>query len=304
MKICPTATKELPLEIAQKVSMKNENQVTIAPTVETLIASKILRLIVSEIAEGRFPTGRSLRVTAKQKIGLAENKTRDAVAHLKETGRVQEETIPDRQKGGGAWRYLKPTLSADEEAALLAEPDLPLPVVMQGPNTTRGIKLSAGTRALVEKLYGDRHDDINTVMDALMVKAMSGDLPAIEMVMKRVIAPLKPRTPHINLELDVNAALSEQAKHVLQAVVTGQLDPDTGASLINSITHFAKLRETDELTERLARIEAALLLAPGGEIRESKVDARVGDGMAEARGQDRARADLAARWEGATRAGL
>lgn len=153
-------------------------------------------------------------------------------------------------------------------------------------------------KALVEKFYADMDDIADTVIE----QAKAGDLQAAEMILKRIVAPLKPRAQYIDLKLDTKTTLSEQAETVLAAVVTGQIDPETGNNIINSITHFAKLRETDELSARLARIEAALGVSAGASVGTLPLYPIYPHGE-DAQPGENVRADLATRWTGAETTG-
>lgn len=106
--------------------------------------------------------------------------------------------------------------------------------------------------------------------------ALAGDMQAASLVLSRIQPVLKPRTERVQFELNVEGTLTEQAKQVLKAIADGDVDPDTGKIVIDSIAAFSKLKEADELTERLQLVEqrlnieahiAPLLLSePGSEI--------------------------------------
>lgn len=89
-------------------------------------------------------------------------------------------------------------------------------------------------------------------------KALEGDMQAANIVLSRLQPPLRSRAERVNFKLDSDAPLTQQARQVLEAVSTGDIDPETGKLLIDSISSFAKLREQDELATRLELIEMTL----------------------------------------------
>ncbi|OJA07375.1 hypothetical protein QHL1GM_07875 [Halomonas sp. QHL1] len=89
-------------------------------------------------------------------------------------------------------------------------------------------------------------------------KALEGDMQAANIVLSRLQPPLRSRAERVNFQLDSDAPLTQQARQVLEAVSTGDIDPETGKLLIDSISAFAKLREQDELATRLELIEMTL----------------------------------------------
>lgn len=90
------------------------------------------------------------------------------------------------------------------------------------------------------------------VLDA----ARGGDMQAANLVLQRLAPPLRARAEKVQFALDPAAPLTQQARQVLTAVAAGEIDPDTGKLLIESISSFAALKEVDEFEARLHRLEA------------------------------------------------
>ena len=86
-------------------------------------------------------------------------------------------------------------------------------------------------------------------------KALEGDIGAANLVLQRISPPLKTRAEKVHFELDSHASLTEQARQVLVAMASGDIDPGTAQVVINCISAFAGLRQVDELDERLRALE-------------------------------------------------
>jgi hypothetical protein len=94
------------------------------------------------------------------------------------------------------------------------------------------------------------------LIEQLTAAALSGDVPAARLLLERVLPPVKA------VELPIDLALSEgrptdQARQVLAAAAGGTIAPDQAVSLVGALAALAKITETDELRERIERLEAA-----------------------------------------------
>jgi hypothetical protein len=97
--------------------------------------------------------------------------------------------------------------------------------------------------------------DGSKVARVVIDKAMTGDMTAANLVLQRISPPLKTRAEKVKFELNSKAPLTDQARQVLAAMATGEIDPDTAQVVINCISAFAGLRQVDELDERLRALE-------------------------------------------------
>ncbi|MHA6962883.1 DUF5681 domain-containing protein [Zobellella denitrificans] len=88
-------------------------------------------------------------------------------------------------------------------------------------------------------------------------QAAEGDAQAAEMIAKRLYPPLKPESLPMPFNLTGESA-TEQARAILAAVAAGDIPPEAGKALIDSLAAVVKIAEVDELAERLAVIEDAL----------------------------------------------
>ena len=95
----------------------------------------------------------------------------------------------------------------------------------------------------------------SAIARVVIAAAKSGDIHAANIVLQRLAPPLKARSEKVTFTLDSSQSLTEQARQVLQAIASGEIDPETGKLLIECIGGFAGLKEIDELTTRLNAIE-------------------------------------------------
>ena len=111
-------------------------------------------------------------------------------------------------------------------------------------------------RGEVSKLRAAIADRVPELLDAMMTRALDGDVGAARLLLERAIAPLKGIEPGITLQLPDGGTLTAQGRAVLSAVANGQLAPSQGAALLGAIGTLARLIEIDELSERIAALEA------------------------------------------------
>lgn len=113
---------------------------------------------------------------------------------------------------------------------------------------------SRNKRTLAAKALDDASED---VAKAMIEAARGGDTAAGKLVLERIQPPLRPRAETVQFDLDPSASLTTQGQQVLAAVAAGELDPETGKILVECLTAFAGLKQTDELALRIAQLEQA-----------------------------------------------
>lgn len=86
--------------------------------------------------------------------------------------------------------------------------------------------------------------------------AMEGDVQALKACLDRICPPYRPAAAPVEFTLE-GETLTEQAQSVLVAIAAGELDPQTGVQIINSIASVAKIAELDEILERIEALEAS-----------------------------------------------
>lgn len=94
------------------------------------------------------------------------------------------------------------------------------------------------------------------LLQALVTKALDGDVGAARLLLERTVAPLRAVEPAQVLTLP-DGTLTDQGRAVLKAVAAGELAPGQGASLLSAIGALARVAEIDELTARIEALETA-----------------------------------------------
>lgn len=84
--------------------------------------------------------------------------------------------------------------------------------------------------------------------------ALSGDAAALRICIDRLIPPIRAREQHISLN-GLSGTLSEQAGQIMAAIADAKLSPDEGTKLLSALTTQARLIESEELIERIERLE-------------------------------------------------
>ena len=112
------------------------------------------------------------------------------------------------------------------------------------PGSSEVARLRAGIAARVPQ-----------ILDRLTEAALAGDVQAARLLLERVLPPVKAVELPIELPLSEGRP-TEQARQVLAAAAGGALAPDQAVSLIGSLAAVARISETDELRERIERLEA------------------------------------------------
>ena len=95
---------------------------------------------------------------------------------------------------------------------------------------------------------------IPELLEAMMQRALDGDVGAARLLLERTVAPLRATDMAQPLNLP-NGTLTEQGRAVMAAVSTGDLAPSQGAALVGALGALARVAEVDELAARVAALE-------------------------------------------------
>ena len=95
---------------------------------------------------------------------------------------------------------------------------------------------------------------IPELMEAMMQRALDGDVGAARLLLERSVAPLKATDMAQPLNLP-DGTLTEQGRAVMAAVSAGELEPSQGAALVGALGALARVAEVDELAARVAALE-------------------------------------------------
>ena len=91
-------------------------------------------------------------------------------------------------------------------------------------------------------------------MDEAIRRAIEGDSGLMRALLGKLIPTAKPESASVEFDLP-EARLSEQAEAVLRAISSGTMSPTVGSDLLQSLAQAARIKETDELEERISRLE-------------------------------------------------
>jgi len=100
-------------------------------------------------------------------------------------------------------------------------------------------------------------DEMRNIVAVLVGKALEGDTNAASIVLAKVMPSVKAQMEKVNFTFSADAPVSEQVAQVLDAIASGQLAPDVGRLVIDSIARLADVRATEELAARIEALEEA-----------------------------------------------
>ena len=115
----------------------------------------------------------------------------------------------------------------------------------------KGRPTGTGEVAKIRAAIAKRVPDL---LDAMMTKALDGDVGAARLLQERAVPPLKAMEPTLALTLP-DGTLTDQGRAVLHSVADGVLAPSQGAALLGAIGTLARVTEIDELETRIAALE-------------------------------------------------
>jgi hypothetical protein len=118
---------------------------------------------------------------------------------------------------------------------------------------TSGNPAGRPRRKTVRELVGEKA--LGEVIDALVKAAKEGDAQAA----KLLVPQQKPEMPRVQIpELETATTHSAKAQAITAAVARGDISPDAAAALSAVVANTARVSELDELTRRIADLEARL----------------------------------------------
>ena len=111
----------------------------------------------------------------------------------------------------------------------------------------------AGT-TLMGKLRTKHQRDIEAIFDALITLAKDGDTAAAQIIMSRMLPPVRPVSEPVMLDLP-DGPYPAKAEAVVQAVSEGRVSPPDAKLLLDAIQTVAQLSTLSQLEGRLAVLE-------------------------------------------------
>ena len=108
----------------------------------------------------------------------------------------------------------------------------------------------------ITRLRASLAGDVPEILAGLVLAAKGGDVQAARLILERILPPVKAIEQAVELQLPADGTLTAQGRAVLSAVAGGDLAPSQGAALLGAIGTLARVNEIDELTARIAALEA------------------------------------------------
>lgn len=106
------------------------------------------------------------------------------------------------------------------------------------------------------KLMRQMMEDAGEVVDAVLAKAREGDSAHAALVLNRILPALRSQSQTVQFQFDPSLPIARQVEQVLAAVAAGEVPPDVGQTIVAMINALGNVRATEELSERLAILEA------------------------------------------------
>ncbi|WP_066800825.1 hypothetical protein [Sphingomonas soli] len=100
-------------------------------------------------------------------------------------------------------------------------------------------------------------DEMRAIVSVLVGKALEGDTNAASIVLAKVLPSVKAQMEKTEFAFNSAAPISEQVAQVLDAVAGGQLAPDVGRLVIDSIARLSDVRAQEDLSARIEALEEA-----------------------------------------------
>ncbi|MFM0554805.1 hypothetical protein P0D69_28115 [Paraburkholderia sediminicola] len=127
------------------------------------------------------------------------------------------------------------------------------------PGNTRGKSPKTKALSALKRIMGWSEDDL---YDYIATEAFQNDnKDMMETFIKSAVATARTTLPTVEFQYDRNAPYHEKAEVVMEAMSKGELPPDVGLDIINSIKHIATVHEQHELAKRIEQLEALLMHA-------------------------------------------
>ena len=96
--------------------------------------------------------------------------------------------------------------------------------------------------------------DIPEIIKAMVDAAKGGDVSAASLLLSRVLPPLRPEAQTATLP-DTGTSLADRANAIASAALAGELPTSTAADLMSVLQGQARIKEIDDIEQRLRAIE-------------------------------------------------
>jgi len=123
------------------------------------------------------------------------------------------------------------------------------------PNGRPKGKLSQSTE-LAKNLLAENSESL---IQKLIELALDGDMTALKICIDRICPPLKAQSQAVDIDYNKNQSLTQTAKQILEQVTQGNIPPDVGTQLINSIITITRTKDIEEIQQRIEAIEISFI---------------------------------------------
>lgn len=107
----------------------------------------------------------------------------------------------------------------------------------------------------VAKLRASIAVHLPAIITQLVSKAQEGDAQAARLLLERVLPPMKAIEQPVELCLPDGEGMTAQGVAIVKAVAAGILAPGQGAALLSGLGALARIKEIDELEQRITKLE-------------------------------------------------
>lgn len=110
-----------------------------------------------------------------------------------------------------------------------------------------------------QRVQAALNDGSVEVAKKVLEAAQAGDMQAAGLVLARVSPALRSQSQTVQFQFDPSLPIARQVEQVLAAVAAGEVPPDVGQTIVAMINALGNVRATEELSERLAILEAKVV---------------------------------------------
>lgn len=109
------------------------------------------------------------------------------------------------------------------------------------------------TVELKRMLFSRAEEVVNAVID----KAIDGDISAAKLILDRLVPPLRATDPPVSIPRPDSGDIADQSRYVLDSLLSGGLSPDAAAKVLQSLVLHQTVCELKGLEARIAALESA-----------------------------------------------
>lgn len=122
---------------------------------------------------------------------------------------------------------------------------------MKSPNPMGRPKGVTPQTKLMQRMLADAEG----IVDAIISKAVDGDIGAASLIISRILPTIRTQTEKTQFDFDAAAPIARQVEQVLSAISRGEVAADVGKQIIDAIGVLSQVRAAEELEERISKLE-------------------------------------------------